>query len=301
MDESEKVKNKILSYEEKVKENKKNISRLKNNLTIDEKALKDLIVKINKYEANLNALVNLENQYEGYNKSVKNLMQHLDSGKIQKVNGNCFVLGDIIKVDKKYETAIEIAIGAAISNIITEEENSAKVLINYLKANNLGRATFLPMTIVKGKILDINKTVKDITGYIAIASELINYDFKFKGIIEYILGKTIICNTMDNALVIAKNTGYKFKIVTLDGEVVNPGGALTGGSIYSKSVNIIGRKREIEELKVNVEEANKEILVLNERVKSLNDNIKTLDEANLNLRDEIHFENIEITKIEEQN
>lgn len=296
--EREKVKNKILSYEEKVKENKKNISRLKSNLTNDERSLKDLIVKTNKYEANLNALVNLENQYEGYNKSVKNLMQHLNNGRIQNVKGDCFVVGDIINVDKKYETAIEIAIGAAISNVVTEEENSAKILINYLKANNLGRATFLPMSIVKGKVLDINRATKEISGYIGIASELLHYDLKFKGIIDFILGKTVICNTMDNALAIAKNTGYKFKIVTLDGEVVNPGGALTGGSIYSKSVNIIGRKREIEELKINVENTNKEIMVLNEKVKRLNDNIKLLDEENLNLRDEIHFENIEITKIE---
>lgn len=298
--ESENIKNKILCYEEEVRENKKSIGKYKFNLTLDEKKLRELTQNNNKFEANLNALINLENQYEGYNKSVKNLMQHFNNGKINNVIGNCYVLGEIITVEKKFETAIEIAIGAAISNIITEQEESAKVLINYLKNHNLGRATFLPMNIVKGKVLEIPEGIKIKQGYIGIASELINFENKFKGIIEYILGKTIICKSMDDALNIAKSTGYKHKIVTLEGEVINPGGALTGGSIYSKSGNIIGRKREIDELKVKVEETSKEINSYTEKIKKLNEEIKALDEKNLNIRDEIHFENIEITKVQEK-
>jgi chromosome segregation protein len=298
--ESENIKNKILCYEEEVRENKKFIGKYKFNLTLDEKKLRELTQNNNKFEANLNALINLENQYEGYNKSVKNLMQHFNNGKINNVIGNCYVLGEIITVEKKFETAIEIAIGAAISNIITEQEESAKVLINYLKNHNLGRATFLPMNIVKGKVLEIPEGIKIKQGYIGIASELINFENKFKGIIEYILGKTIICKSMDDALNIAKSTGYKHKIVTLEGEVINPGGALTGGSIYSKSGNIIGRKREIDELKVKVKETSKEINSYTEKIKKLNEEIKALDEKNLNIRDEIHFENIEITKVQEK-
>lgn len=298
--ESENIKNKILCYEEEVRENKKVIGKYKFNLTLDEKKLRELTQNNNKFEANLNALINLENQYEGYNKSVKNLMQHFNNGKINNVIGNCYVLGEIITVEKRFETAIEIAIGAAISNIITEQEESAKVLINYLKSHNLGRATFLPMNIVKGKVLEIPEGIKIKPGYIGIASELINFENKFKGIIEYILGKTIICKSMDDALNIAKSTGYKHKIVTLEGEVINPGGALTGGSIYSKSGNIIGRKREIDELKVKVEETSKEINSYTEKIKKLNEEIKALDEKNLNIRDEIHFENIEITKVQEK-
>lgn len=298
--ESENIKNKILCYEEEVRENKKVIGKYKFNLTLDEKKLRELTQNNNKFEANLNALINLENQYEGYNKSVKNLMQHFNNGKINNVIGNCYVLGEIITVEKRFETAIEIAIGAAISNIITEQEESAKVLINYLKSHNLGRATFLPMNIVKGKVLEIPEGIKIKPGYIGIASELINFEDKFKGIIEYILGKTIICKSMDDALNIAKSTGYKHKIVTLEGEVINPGGALTGGSIYSKSGNIIGRKREIDELKVKVEETSKEINSYTEKIKKLNEEIKALDEKNLNIRDEIHFENIEITKVQEK-
>ncbi|MEG0772287.1 chromosome segregation protein SMC [Clostridium sp.] len=296
----ENVQKKILSYEERIAESKKVISRLKHSLTLDEKKLKDLNISANRFEANLNALINLENQYEGYNKSVKNLMQHFNNGSIKNVKGNCYVLGEIIKVDKKFETAIEIAIGGAISNIITEEEESAKLLINYLKGHNLGRATFLPINIVKGKMLQLENSIKNKPGYIGIASELLDFEDRFRGIIDYVLGKTIICTNMDDGLAIAKSIGYKHKIVTLEGEVLNPGGALTGGSIYSKSGNIIGRKREIEELKVKVEEATSSISILSETVKKYNEEIKSLDEKNLNLRDEIHFESIELTKINEK-
>ncbi len=225
-------------------------------------------------------------------------MQHLSNGTVKNIKGNCYVLGEIIKVNQKFETAIEIAIGGAISNVITEEEESAKELINYLKSRNLGRATFLPMNIVRGRVLQVEQSIKNKDGYIGIASELIEFEDKFKGVMDYVLGKTIICNNMDQALQIAKATGYKHKIVTLDGEIINPGGALTGGSIYSKTASIIGRKREIEELTVKVKENNQEIVVLSEEVRTYNEGIKILDERNLNLRDEIHFESIEVTKIQ---
>ncbi|WP_291573376.1 chromosome segregation protein SMC [Clostridium sp. UBA4548] len=298
IDEVERSQEKISAFEEEVKENKKNIGRLKHSLTLSEKKLKEITMQTNKHEANLNALISLENQYEGYNKSVKNLMQHLSNGTVKNIKGNCYVLGEIIKVNQKFETAIEIAIGGAISNVITEEEESAKELINYLKSRNLGRATFLPMNIVRGRVLQVEQSIKNKDGYIGIASELIEFEDKFKGVMDYVLGKTIICNNMDQALQIAKATGYKHKIVTLDGEIINPGGALTGGSIYSKTASIIGRKREIEVLTVKVKENNQEIVVLSEEVRTYNEGIKTLDERNLNLRDEIHFESIEVTKIQ---
>lgn len=298
LSEVERVQEKVTAYEEEIKENKKNIGKLKHSLTLSEKKLKEKTIETNRHEANLNALISLENQYEGYNKSVKNLMQHMNNGSIKNIKGHCFVLGEIIKVTQKYETAIEIAIGGAISNVITEEEEGAKVLINYLKSRNLGRATFLPMNIVKGRVLQVEQHIKNKPGYIGIASELIEFEPKFKGVIDYVLGKTIICGNMDQALEIAKASGYKHKIVTLEGEIINPGGALTGGSIYSKTASIIGRKREIEELTLKVKENNEKIESLSEEVKIYNEDIKNLDERNLNLRDEIHFESIEITKIQ---
>lgn len=296
--ESNKLLEKINSYEEKIKANKNQIGKLRYSQTLEEKKLKELLANSNKIDANLNMLINLDKQYEGYNRAVKLLMKHIESKKVLEFQGNCYVLGEVIEVDKQYEIAMEIALGSSLSNIITEDENDAKILIEYLKKNTLGRASFLPLSTVKGRKIEVNNSIKNTSGYIGVASELIGFDSKFKGIMDYILGKTIICDNMDNALKIAKLLSYKQKIVTLSGEVVNPGGALTGGSIYSKNVNVIGRKREIEELKVKLKDINSEAENKNKLVKKLNENIKILDEENLNLRDEIHFENIEKTKVQ---
>lgn len=289
--------NKILRYESKIKENKTEISKLQNLLTLDEKIMKECNFKINKTEANFNVLKTLENKHEGYNKSVKNLMQHVNEGKVGNIR-ECFVLGEIIKVEKKLEVAIEIALGGTISHIITKDENVAKTLIGYLKANNLGRATFLPLNIIKGKKLTIDNETRNNPGFVGIASELIEYNEKFSEVMSFILGKTIICKDMDSALEISKSNNFRYKIVTLSGEVVNVGGSLTGGSIYSKTSSIIGRKREIQELAVSLDTLKNESLVYLEKIKLNKAEILRLDEENLNLKDEVHFENIEITKME---
>ena len=298
--EKENISKKINNYEEQVKVNKNEIGKLRHSHTIEEKKLRELVATSNRVDANLNMLVNLEKQYEGYNRSVKTLMQHVDQGKVENLKGNCYILGEIIEVDKKFETAIEIALGGSLSNIITENEYQAKRLIDYLKKKSLGRATFLPLGIVKGKAIELGNNVKSMNGYIGIASELLKFEDKFKGIIDYSLGKTVICDNMNNALNIAKVLNYKQKIVTLTGEVISPGGALTGGSIYSKANNVIGRKREIEELKIKLNEVTEDIENKNQIITNLRDSIKLLDEENLNLRDYIHFENIEKTKVEEK-
>lgn len=298
--EKENISKKINNYEEQVKVNKNEIGKLRHSHTIEEKKLRELVATSNRVDANLNMLVNLEKQYEGYNRSVKTLMQHVDQGKVENLKGNCYILGEIIEVDKKFETAIEIALGGSLSNIITENEYQAKRLIDYLKKKSLGRATFLPLGIVKGKAIELGNNVKSMNGYIGIASELLKFEDKFKGIIDYSLGKTVICDNMNNALNIAKVLNYKQKIVTLTGEVISPGGALTGGSIYSKANNVIGRKREIEELKIKLNEVTEDIENKNQIIRNLRDSIKLLDEENLNLRDYIHFENIEKTKVEEK-
>ncbi len=298
-DEGKNIESKISFYEEEISGNKKEINSLKHSFTMKEKNQKDLSIKQSNTQARLNALINLENTYEGYNKSVKNLMQHISNEKLYKINKDCFVLGEVIKVDKEFETAIEIALGGSISHIVTTNENIAKDLINRLKTYNLGRATFLPMTIVKGRVLEVEDSIKNIKGYIGIASELVKYNSMFKGVVDNALGRTLVCNNMDNGLCIAKISGYKYRIVTLEGEVINPGGALTGGS-YSKNANIMGRKREIEELRIRTQENDEIIEKLNVDIRSLSNDIKELDEKNLNLRDEIHSENIEITKVKEK-
>lgn len=157
------------------------------------------------------------------------------------------VLANIISVPKEYETAIEMCLGASLQNIVTETEEDAKKLIEHLRKNNLGRASFLPITSVKGKKLETIKGKK--IGIIGIASELVNFDKKYEQIILNLLGRTVVVDNMQNAINIAKENGYTFRIITVEGDIINPSGAMTGGSISKKTVNILGRSREIESIK----------------------------------------------------
>jgi chromosome segregation protein len=287
---------KVKEYEEKIKKKKQEISKLSSILAKDEQQLKELNIASNKLEANHQMLLNLDKQYEGYNRSVKSLMQSINSSKIPSAVNKCYVLGEIIKVKKELETALEIALGGAISDIITDDEATAKTLINYLKSNNMGRATFLPLNIIKGKKINNIDAIKQCKGFIGVASDLIDYDKKFINAVEYLLGRTIVSSDMDSALDISRRTAYSYKIVTLSGEVVNPGGSLTGGSILHKSANIISRKREIEETSLRLGEINDLIEKFVSKVDTSKQLIKQLDEECLNIRDEIYYQNIEITK-----
>lgn len=297
LEQIEEIKQKIDALQDNIKINSQQISKLNSTLFDKEKELKELNNIHSRLEANHNMLINLDKQYEGYNRSVKTLMGDVNKGKVSVGKDSCFVLGEVINVKKELEIAVEIALGGAISDIITQNEEIAKNLIKYLKENNIGRATFLPLTIVKGKKASITSTIQNVDGYIGIASELISYDKVFTNAIEYILGRTIICSNMDSALHIAKISNYSFKIVTLSGEVVNPGGSMTGGSLHSKNANIIGRKREIEDIKLKVKDTSEKIIALSSRIQNDRNNIKALDEENLNLKDQIYFQNIEVTKL----
>ncbi|MCB2292060.1 chromosome segregation protein SMC [Clostridium algoriphilum] len=293
----EEFKDLIVSYQSKVKENKNRNIKLQSLLYNDESSMKNCNFKINKNEANFNVLTTLEKKHEGYNRSVKNLMQNVNEGRVGSIH-ECFVVGEIIKVEKSLEVAVEIALGGNISHIITKDESVAKTLISYLKTNNLGRATFLPLNIIKGKKLTMDNKTKNNLGYIGIASELIGYDEKFSEVITFILGRTIICKDMDSALEIAKINSFRFRIVTLTGEIINVGGSLTGGSVYSKTSSIIGRKREIKELAKNLTILKHELSNELDKIKRSKFSIEKLDEENINIMNKVHSQNIEVTKME---
>ena len=291
------AKDNILKLEEEIILVKRELTKTHSLLNSQDNKIKILAKKINESEATHNTLENLEKHYEGYNRTVKNLMEHVAKGKVFGVK-DIKVLGEVFEVEKKYEVAIEIALGGAISNVITISDIDAKNLISYLKSKGLGRATFLPLNIIKGKKLEVPNEIKSAKGYIGVASDIIKYNMKYKGIIDYNLGRTIIAENMDYAINISKIAKHNYKIVTLTGEVINPGGALTGGSIQGKSVNLLGRKREIEELAENIinlkDEYNNEVSKFNDiKVK-----IKSLDEEILNKREEVHSKNIELTVLE---
>ncbi|MBE6070966.1 MAG: chromosome segregation protein SMC [Clostridium butyricum] len=289
----------VKKLNEDIEINKKKISVLSGNLTRKENEFRELNRTLTRLEANKSMLENLEKHYEGYNRSVKSLMESIHNNKISKAE-DTKLLGEVFKVDRKYEVAIEIALGAAISNVITKNEEVAKKLIGYLKSNHLGRATFLPLNIIKGKKLSLTSNITQVNGFIGIASDIVSYEPLYEKIMDYVLGRTIICSDMDCALNIAKISNYSYKIVTLDGEVVNPGGALTGGSIKGKNTNVLGRKREIEELIEDISKKKELCDKLASDTNELKESIKLLDEGILNKRDEVHAKSIDFTKKQEE-
>ena len=214
----------------------KDIIDKKNNL---ESKIQSNKYSLNDYNSKLNIYIDMENHYEGFNRGVKEVLKNKN---LQGIYG---ALGQVVSVDEKFEKAIEAALGAYMQNIITSDENSAKYAINYLKKNNLGRVTFLPINIIKSNKIDV-RNIRANTKFIGVASDLISYDDKYKNILENILGRTIIIDNIDNGIKFAKETNHKFKIVTLEGEILNPGGSLTGGSLRTNG-NILSRKRLIAE------------------------------------------------------
>ena len=229
--------------------------------------------KIKNYENNINMLssemrikesrqkflIETEKEKEGYIKSVKDLLKDCENIK-ELGKGMHGVLANIIEVPEQYQTAIEMCLGISLQNIVTDTDEDAKKLVEHLRKNKLGRASFLPISSVKGKKLDKVKTNEK--GYIGIASDLINFNKKYEQIILNLLGRTVIVDNMDTAIKIAKQNNHSFRIVTLEGDLINPSGAITGGSVSKKTVNILGRGKEIEKLE-------KEIKVIKEKIEKL--------------------------------
>ena len=210
-------------------------------------------------QSRYNFLVETEKEKEGYIKSVKALL--IDCEKIKELGkGMHGVLANIISVPTEYETAIEMCLGASLQNIVTDTEEDAKKLVEHLRKNNLGRASFLPISSVKGKKIENIKGKK--VGVVGIAADLISCDKKYEQIILNLLGRTVIVDNMQNAINLAKENNYSFRIITIEGDIINPSGAITGGSVTKKTVNILGRSREIESLE-------KEIKKLKEKIQKL--------------------------------
>ena len=203
-------------------------------------------VAFHKKQSRLESLQNIAERYEGYGGSVRRVMERKDN--ISGIHG---VVADLIKVEKTYETAVETALGGSIQNVVTQDEQTAKQLIDYLKKNRLGRATFLPLTSVKGGDNTKNERVRSCAGVIGMANELVHTDRIYDGVISYLLGRFVVVDTIDHAIALAKAFHYSLHIVTLEGERLSPGGSLSGGAFKNNS-NLLGRSRELEELEREV-------------------------------------------------
>ena len=268
-------KTELQSIREELKSSERNKETVNSEIT-------KLNEELSSAKSKINILSNMEAYYDGYYKSIKTVMNNKDKEPILKKS----ILGtvaDVIKTEKKYETAIEIALGSAIQNIIVNTDKEAEEIIGYLKKNKIGRVTFLPINMLMERSL--NKSEKEIlkeTCVIDTADNLIETNPKYQNVIKNLLGRIIVVDNLNNGFKISKKLGNTTKIVTLQGDVINAGGSVTGGHI-SQNQNLLGRKREIDELKVHFEEFSKELKVKNTLLNQLTINIKEY----INLDEEI--------------
>ncbi|MBO6215376.1 MAG: chromosome segregation protein SMC, partial [Lachnospiraceae bacterium] len=222
-------------------------------LTAARSKIEDLRGKLNEENAalqretsRLESLRNIAERYDGYGNSIRRVMDQKKKNK--GIHG---VVADLIHVEKKYEVAIETALGGNIQNIVTEDEETAKEMITYLKENHAGRATFLPLTSVDGRGNFKKEEALSEHGVIGLADKLVKCDKKYLGIASYLLGRVIVVDVIDNAIALARNYHYSLHIVTLDGEYLSPGGSIAGGAFKNKS-NLLGRQREIDDLEESI-------------------------------------------------
>lgn len=240
------------------------ISALEEDIDNLNKKRNDASTKIQVYENRKRILEEMQAEHEGYAGSVKKLLKESERNEAFRKN-MVGTLASLIAVPEKYETAIETALGNAIQNIVTRNENDAKVLIEYLKQNQFGRATFLPITSMRPRNLsDADKKLINVAGSHGIAKDLIKYGSDIENVISNLLGATVVVDNLDIAIKLAQNTRFTYKIVTLDGDIINPQGSMTGGSKKSEAVNLISRDREIKTLAEQIEKFKQEIASSND-------------------------------------
>ena len=233
---------------------------IRENLTKKDAKLRETQSAYHMERSKLETLSNLTERYEGYGGSVKKVMEQKE-----KEKGIIGVVADIIKVEKKFETAIETALGGNIQNVVTDNEDTAKKMIQYLKDNKLGRATFLPLTSITNPQEFKTPEVLNEKGAIGMADELVQIEKKYVNVAKSMLGRIVVIDNVDNAVKIARKYDYGIRMVTLEGELLVPGGAISGGAFKNNS-NLLGRRREVDELEkkvkqllANVDSINREI------------------------------------------
>lgn len=204
-----------------------------------------------------NVLTEMTRDMEGYNMAVRRAMTYAKQRGLTGVKG---VLAQLMTVPQTYETAIDMALGAAQQNIVTDTEETAKELINYLRQNRLGRATFLPMSAIRGKTLYGNeRNALKLPGCLGVASELVQCAPEYRGIVENLLGRTVIADNLDHGIPIMRAGNHAFRLVTLEGDVMHSGGSMTGGSAQSKVSNLLSRERELKELTAKLQNGRAEL------------------------------------------
>ncbi len=234
---------------------------------IDEKNL-----ELHQMLARSKMLEDLEKNMEGYSGAVKAVMREVRRGTLRGVHGT---LSQLVSVDEKYATAIETALGASIQFLVTDSEADAKRAIRFLKDNRAGRATFLPMTAIRAKKFAVDG-IEDELGFVAMAQDLVTYDAKYDDVIRDQIGRTAVAEDIDSAVAIAKKHGYSFKVVTLDGQVIHPGGSMTGGS-RGQSAGFLSRSNEIEKLRATAKTLQQQVDADEQKLRELTEELSAVE------------------------
>lgn len=237
---------------------------------------------VRKWEQKVDALVSrkqtiqdLQDDYDGFALGVREVLKSKAKGTLHGIRG---AVAEIIRVPGKFEVAVETSLGAALQHIVVDNEARAREAIQYLKSRQLGRATFLPMDVIKPRTIpDYERRVAaGADGFVGIAAELVSFDSEYAGVVNSLLGNVVIADTLEHANRIAAKLQYRFRVVTLEGDVVNAGGSMTGGSLQKKNVSLLGRTRQIEELTKEIESSEQQIAKLKQSVVSVREELAAL-------------------------
>jgi chromosome segregation protein len=271
-----KYKEKIDSAKNKIENLEKQISDLEGLQKSATEHAGDLQVKQNTVSERIKLLRRMDEHFEGYAGSVRYVMTSAAQGRL---SGICGPVSKLLSVEERYAPAIEVALGGSLQHIVTEDEEAAKAAIEDLKRSSNGRATFYPLSAISPKALDVDrKKLSSMAGFIGVASDLVKCESKHKKAIDYLLCRTVICDTLDHASVISKAFGRAFKLVSLDGQVINAGGSYTGGSL-GKGGGMLSRGAEITRLEAEAEELQKEIEKENNRIAELKKQTEEFEKA----------------------
>ena len=264
------VREDISSINEKLSDREKNQLLIRDTINKYNTDINNLNRIVMGESSRLESLKNITERYDGYGSSIRKVMEQKEKNK-----GIIGVVADIIKTKKQYETAIETALGGTIQNIVTDNEETAKGLITFLKQNKFGRATFLPLSAISGRDIKVDNTLTSEKGAIGFANQLIECDSEFYELARYLLGRILVVDNIDNALAIARRHNHSVRIVTLEGDMLSPGGSMSGGA-FKNSSNLLGRRREIEELETSVAGNEKKLKSLETELSNARDKLSVV-------------------------
>jgi chromosome segregation protein len=243
------------------------IERMKNQLQKKESALYEAYQLLQKATSRKEMLEEMEAEYSGFFQGVKAVLKARDQ-QLQGIHG---AIAELVQVPKNYEVAIETALGGAMQHIVVETEHHARMAIQYLKQHQSGRATFLPLEVIKGKSIpsSYKEAIRSHPSFIGVAADVIHFEPQYQDVIDHLLGNVIIASDLKGANDIAKQMQYRYRIVTLDGDIVNPGGSMSGGAIKQKTTSLLSRKGELEQLIQKIPEMDRQISNVEKQVKTL--------------------------------